>query len=127
MRNSFIDPSEGCNSTTQRLQSTMVEILHDRGIIYVYARDGTTLLKITGLPKPIPEIGDDHRCIRQLTIDIHEHCAVCDWGPTPNVVTASNVRPHPLEDDPWQADRKDAAYLLKLAGATLIDKGHDKD
>lgn len=36
-----------------------IQIDHDRGVIYVHCRKtGRTLLRICGLPKPIPDLGE---------------------------------------------------------------------
>ena len=57
------DPKDERTRTTETIDGTAVEVQHDRGIIYVYRRDGSPLLKITGLSIPVPELGE-------LTIEI---------------------------------------------------------
>src|SRR3954471_15137601 len=109
-------------TNTQVIENTTIEIHQDRGIIRVYGQHGTPLLNITGLPKPIPEAGAGE----QLTIEIREPGAVCNWGPTPTVITGSNPIPHPLEDDPWREQRADTASLLAAAGATT-NRGRDQE
>jgi hypothetical protein len=123
MRQKPADSIDGHYTNKQVVESTAVEIQCDRGILYVYGHDGTPLLKITGLPKPIPDVSDGQHYTRQLTIDIREHGAVCNWGPTPTVVTGNNPIPHPLEDDPWRSDRHDTVAILQVAGATIVE-GH---
>jgi hypothetical protein len=66
-----MDNLESCNiSNRQVFASTSMEIQCDRGILYVYANDGTPLLKITGLTRPVLRGPDAHRSPRQLTIDL---------------------------------------------------------
>jgi hypothetical protein len=112
-------------TATELVERTTVELQHDRGILYVYGSDGKPLLKITGLPRPAPRLTEATNSNRQLTIEIRGESAVCNWGPTPAVVTAANPRPHPIEDDPWREERGDSAYILRTAGATM-PPGADK-
>lgn len=93
------DLLSGRTTSKEVVPHTELEIQHDRGILYLYAQDGTPLIKITGLPKTMPQLVDDQRHLRQLTIEIHDPGAVCNWGRTPTVVTAAYPIRHPLEDD----------------------------
>jgi hypothetical protein len=119
MPDSFTDPAKSTSATTETIESTRVEIQHDRGILYVYGRDGKPLLKITGLPRPIPRLKEVDGGPRPLTIEIRQQGVICNWGATPTVVTPSNPIPHLIEDDPWRDERGDTAYIAQMAGATI--------
>lgn len=54
-----------------RIQGEL-EIDHDRGVIYFHSvKSGTSVLRICGLPKPIPNDKD--------LLDINLEHAVCSW------------------------------------------------
>ena len=122
MRQPSADTSNARFPNIQQIENATIEIHQDQGIISVSGQDGKPLLDITGLPRPVPEINEGQP---QLTIEIREHGAVCNWGPTPTVVTGSNPIPHPLEDDPWRERRGDTLNLLAAAGATTAG-GQDR-
>jgi hypothetical protein len=108
-------------TSTEVVERTTIQIQHDRGILYAYANDGKPVLKITGLPRPVPRLSDGDEGCRQLTIEIRQEGAVCNWGPAPTVITPNNPVPHPVEDDPWREQREDAGpYILKSAGVTIL-------
>ena len=64
------DPKDERSQSTETIESTALEIQHDRRIVHVYRRDGSPLLKITGLPTPVPDLGNDSSPTHQLTIEI---------------------------------------------------------
>ena len=122
MSQTSADTSDTPFTNVHVVGSATIEIHQDSGMVRVYGQDGKPLLHLTGLPRPVPEVGSEGQ---QLTVEIRDHGAVCNWGPTPTVVTGSNPIPHPLEDDPWREHRDDAATLLAAAGATTTgtDRG----
>ena len=103
--------------TTSTEAVSFIELHHDHGVLYVYGRDRKPLLKITGLPRPIPRLQD----CSELAIEIRQEGAVCNWGPTPTVITPGNPIPHPIEDDPWRDKRDDVEdIVVRAAGVTLL-------
>jgi hypothetical protein len=122
MPQAFSEPA-GNTTVAEVVEKATIEIQHERGILYVYAQDGKPLLKITGLPRPVPRLTNGDHIVRQLTIDIRHEATVCNWGPTPTVITPNNPVPHPIEDDPWREQRDDAAaYILNKEGATMLPR-----
>ena len=52
-----------------------LEIDHDRGVIYFHAKTGGTTIRISQLPKPIPQ--DDK--LKPLQLDITANGEACSW------------------------------------------------
>ena len=90
------EPTDRYCTGKEVIQRTTVEFQHDRGIVYVYRDDGSPVLKITGMPNRIPEIGGTHNL--QLTVDVRDG-AVCNWALTPTLVTGTPPIPHFIKDD----------------------------
>ena len=115
-------PADRHSAATEVLQRTTVEFQHDRGIVYVYGNDGSPLLKITGLPKHIPQLRDAGD-LRQLTVDIGDS-AICNWGPSPNLQACSHPMPQTQEGALSHDDgADDTRRILESAGATIVAKG----
>ena len=106
-----LDPKDNRSGSKQIIESTALEIQHDRGVIYVYCRDGSPLLKITGLPRPVPFC--DSPAGRQLTIEIVAADVNCGWMPHLGAVQQS----HETTPEGASADRE---FILKQAGATIV-------
>ena len=104
-------PKDNGTPSKQTIESTALEIQHDRGVIYVYGRDGSPLLNVTGLPRPIPDC--DSPAGRQLTIDIVTAGVSCGWTPHVGAVERS-YGPVP------GGARRDRESILKQAGATIV-------
>lgn len=81
-----VDPIDSRSMARQLVRGAELEIQHDRGVIYVYAHDGMPLLKITGLPRPIPELADSHPHVRHLILEVRDQTAVCYSHPAQNAV-----------------------------------------
>ena len=50
-------PQDNPTTAKQAINRARVEIQRDRGILYVYREDGKPLLKVTGLPGRLPDLG----------------------------------------------------------------------
>jgi hypothetical protein len=114
------DPKDQRSSGTTTIESTALEIQNDRGIIYVYRRDGAPLLKITGLPTPVPDLDTDPSSGHQLTIHIVSPAADAEREAYLGALQRSGTR---LADDAAGAgstSNSDAEVLLKQAGATVM-------
>jgi hypothetical protein len=86
------DPVDERSSGTEILESMAVEIHHDQGTICVYRHDRTPLIKITGLPTPLPELSK-----AQFTIDIAEQGAKFHYAETPSTCIAETRIPSPAQ------------------------------
>lgn len=115
------DPKDHRSPNKQTIESTALEIQHDRGIIYVYRRDGLPLLKITGLPTPIAELANDSGAAHQLTIEIVSRPANSETGPYLGVVERS--RTNAADAAAANVSNAHTKAILKQAGATVIGSG----
>jgi hypothetical protein len=105
------------------IERTVVEIQHDRGILYVYGQDRKPLLKITGLPASVPPLREGGEGSGQLSIDIGPESAVCTWDAAR--AAAGGASGPAREDDSGDAnDAADAARVLRAAGATIPAKNN---
>jgi hypothetical protein len=52
--------------------------IHERGVIYVHGPEGVTLLRIEGLPTPIPDPRGLHGPFPRM-LDVHYREGVVDW------------------------------------------------
>jgi hypothetical protein len=113
------DPKDDRSSGKQTIESTALEIQHERGIVCVYRRDGSPLLTITGLPTPVPDFGSELSPSRQLTIEVVSRAASSErdayLGALERLHTSVS---HVPAGDMAKAD---VEALLKQAGATVID------
>jgi hypothetical protein len=83
------DPLDGRSTSIEVLEGAAVEIQRDQGIMCILRHDGTPVLKITGLPKPLPELAKTH-----FTIDITEQgAAVFHCIETPTIGIAETRVP----------------------------------
>ena len=116
------DPKDTRTASNQTIHSTALEIQHDRGVIYVYNRDGSPLLKITGLPRPIP-----HACAdlpgseQQLTIEVLVNGANCEWRSLPGNHPAAEGRAA------GSTPNAEPKSILKQARATLVGSPSEAD
>jgi hypothetical protein len=113
------DPKDQRSSSTETIESTALEIQHDRGIVYVYRRDGSPLLKITGLPTPVPDLAAESSASHQLTIEIVTAAAASEREAY--LGTVERFHASVSEEAAGDLTRADAEALLKQAGATVID------
>jgi hypothetical protein len=99
-------------TSNQVIGNATVHIQHDRGILYVYAADGTPLLKITGLPRTLEEL-DAAQKGHELKIDIITQDASCAGS---YFATTERMEPSDQRQRPTGRVR---TSVLRLAGATL--------
>jgi hypothetical protein len=109
--------SQDSPTTTGRvIRNTSIEIQSDRGILYVYREDGMPLLKITGLPRHLPDLVESAERGHELNIEVIEpHEAMQQVRYTAAIS---------MPQEP--ATESTAESLLKQAGATLAPHKHDE-
>lgn len=114
------DPKDQRSPTTETIESTALEIQHDRGIVYLYRRDGSPLLKITGLPTPVPDLGSDSSPGHQLTIEIVSPAASSSEREA-YLGAVERLQPSAAGDAAGTVTKADTEAILKQVGATVID------
>jgi hypothetical protein len=95
--------------SNQIIGSTTLEVQGDMGILYLHASDGRTLLKITGLPTPLPDFLQSSSSGSELTIEV---LTQTDTIPTEGSQVAAARR----------STVSNLKALLRNAGATLVPK-----